>query len=177
MHLLLTFKGVTLVNLTPGVFDKASGKNWYWPEAILNAVENATTQDVTGFKFLPSPGIDFSNNGPFGFITAMAISNQPTIQFTVGNMDSNAIQAKVQSSSSVKISLLNTPIGAPDVPVNITSSDVAGQSMAAQETQNSITIDPSPSFRSTSPAIDAVAWVHGVQTVFPGAFSVAGNLR
>jgi hypothetical protein len=170
MHLLLTFKGVTLVNLTPGVFDKANGKNWYWPEAILNAVENATAKDVTGFKFSPSPGIDFSNNGPFGFITAMAISNQPTIQFTVGNMDSNAIQAKVQSSSSVKISLLNTPIGTPDGPVNVTSSEVAGQSIAAQEVQNSITIDPSPSFRSTSPAIDAVAWVHGVQTVFPGAF-------
>ncbi|MFA6057574.1 MAG: hypothetical protein WC756_05210 [Taibaiella sp.] len=168
MHLLLTFNGVTLVNFAPATFDMTSGKNWYWPEVILNAVENGT-KNVTGFKFSPNPGIDFSDKGPFGFITAMAISNLPTIQFTVDNMDSSTIQAKVQRSSTVKISLLNTPIDIPDGGINVTSSATAGQDRDLQATQSSIVIDPAPMFTNATPAIDATAWVHGVQTVFPVA--------
>jgi hypothetical protein len=163
IHLQLIFKGVTVVNFGPVAFDKAASKNWYWPEAILNAVENGT-KDVTGFKFAPNPGIDFGNNGPFGFLAAMIISNQPTIEFTIGNMDSNAVQAKVKSSSAVKISLLNTPLGMPDNPVNITSAAMSGFS---GETENSIVIDPAPMLLQAGPSIDARAWVHAVQTVFP----------
>jgi hypothetical protein len=164
MHLQLTFKGVTVVNFGPVAFDHVSGKNWYWAEAILNAAENGT-KDVTGFKFSPNPGIDFSDSGPFGFITAMIISSQPTIEFTIGNMDSDAVQAKVQSSSAINISLLNTPIGT-EGPINITSAVMPGQDKTLQ---HSIIIEPAPMLAQAGPAIDSRAWVHGVQTVFPAA--------
>ncbi|MGB1217887.1 MAG: lamin tail domain-containing protein, partial [Saprospiraceae bacterium] len=74
----LDFSSLTMVYFEPVPFDKSLNKYWFWKEPLLQSVQNGN-EDITGFEFSPTPLIDFSENGPYGFLTAVGISNFPNI--------------------------------------------------------------------------------------------------
>jgi hypothetical protein len=162
----MTFTGVTMVNFGPVPFNSTTGQNWYWMTPIINAITN-TGNDVTGFVFSPGPGIDFTNAGPFGFLSGVAISNQPSFQIVATGVTTNKIQAAVQESSTAKVSFLNAQLGDPATTysLNYTHTMSAGQSL---DSQNSLTIDSAPTTVATG-NLNSLAWVHGVITNYPAS--------
>ncbi|MCC5621824.1 hypothetical protein, partial [Nostoc sp. CHAB 5715] len=53
----LTWKGYSVVPITPTAWQQATNVGWYYTDPIAQAVNNGT-QDVTGFKFLNKPAYD-----------------------------------------------------------------------------------------------------------------------
>jgi hypothetical protein len=91
------------------------------------------------------------------------------LQITANNVDGNAIKTAIQSSSSVKLSFLNTPLGGPSGNYSVNFA-VPGGKLKSTGGQNSIVITSAPvKLLTAGNALNSVAWVHGVQTNFPAA--------
>lgn len=138
----MSFPGVTLVNYGPTQFNMSSSQGWYWMSPITQAIKNGTSSTVTGFKFSPQPGIDFSTNGNFGFLTGLAISNMPTIVITVVSSSYASIATTIKQSSSLKLSFLGIPLGS--ISESTYSSDVQTESSTS-----TVTIKLSPPDRKS----------------------------
>lgn len=160
----LTYTGVTLVNYGPVAYDQSNpNQYWYWTKPIKDAIKNGDN-DVSGFKFSPKPQIDFSESGPFGFVTGVAISNYPSVKITVKSSDYESIEKTFEQTVKVGLSFLGIPLGiqgsestySHNVSVNISSQTVT------------ITLDP-PKELIAGNAVDSVGWVLGVQTEYPAA--------
>ena len=158
----MTFPGVTSVNYGPSTFDMATGQNWFWTEPITDAIKNAD-KDVSGFKFSPVPQIDFSENGPFGYLTGVAISTYPTVEITVTSSDYQSIAQTFQQTTSVSVSFLGIPLGS-----STESTYSHSVSVNSAEQSVTITLNPPPQTVSGS-AVSSTAWVLGVETNYPAA--------
>ena len=97
-----------MINFRPIAFSHFAEQDWFWKEPLIEALKNGNT-DVTGFKFSPEPNIDFSKQGPFGFLTGVAISNYPDIHMTITGANDPNITAAVDQSGSFKVKLLGKP--------------------------------------------------------------------
>jgi hypothetical protein len=159
----LSFRGVTMVNFQPVAFSKANNKNWFWSEPILEAIQNGG-KDVTGYKFSPTPNIDFTKDGPFGFLTGVAISNFPVINIKLSSTGHKDIETSINDSDSIEIELLGNAIETDSPGPNITKS------VKADASTNSVTISLGHS-SSLIPSLESRAWVHGVQVTYPLAMA------
>lgn len=158
----MTFSGVTPVQFGPADFSAATHKNWFYMEPIVNAIKNGH-DDVTGFKFTPDPQIDFSADGPFGFLTGLAIANYPSFEITVSGSNYASIEKQFQQSSSASVSFLGIPLGGASESTYSSSAKVNAASQTV-----TITLDP-PKELVAGNAIDSRGWVLGVQAKHPGA--------
>jgi len=169
----MSFTGITLVNYGPVIFDLATGLNWYWMQPITEAIANGSS-DVSGFVFSPEPGIDFSDVGPFGFTTGVAISNYPSIQITVTSESFQSIQTTIEQSVSVGVSFLGISLGGGSE--STYSHNATSNSSASTVT---ITLDPPPSMIAGTNE-SSTGWILGVETSYPGAtpnnFEIAAAL-
>ncbi|GAA4386563.1 hypothetical protein [Hymenobacter koreensis] len=158
----MVFSGVTLVNFGPVSFNPSLNTNWLWMEPITEAIQNAGA-DVSGFHFSPACTLDFSPNGPFGYLTGVAISNYPTVQITVTSSSYQSIATTFQQSSTVKASFLGIPLA------SVTESSYS-HSVQTNASNSSVTITLTPPAPSVSgPVEGSVAWILGAQTHYPAA--------
>lgn len=156
----MSFTGATLVNFGPALFNMATGLNWSWFQPIQEAIANGTN-DVTGFKFSPNPGIDFSKNGPFGLLSGVAISNYPTITIKVTSSDYQSIQKTFQQSSSVSVSFLGIPLGSASESTYSSSTSVDSSSSSI-----TITLNP-PQDIIAGTSVNSLGWVLGAVVNYP----------
>lgn len=158
----MTFTGVTLVNFGPAQYSLSSGQNWFWMDPIRQAIANGTN-DVTGFKFSPNPGIDFSASGPFGYMTGVAIANYPSVQITVTSSDFESMHKTFSSHVDVDVDFLWFSVGSGSA--STYSSDSSSDSSTQTVT---ITLNP-PQALVAGQLTDSVGFILGVQTDFPAA--------
>jgi hypothetical protein len=68
--------------------------------------------DISGFHFSPSkPDFSFQPQGPFGFVEAIAISQQPTITITVKSNDACDFANDFNASQTIEASFLGRYVG------------------------------------------------------------------
>jgi hypothetical protein len=164
----VVFRGVTMVYFSPNTFNPATNQNWCWIPPIAAAINNGNN-DVTGFKFSPATTIDFSINGPFALLSAVAISNLPSISLTITTPDYQSISKTVNTSSLITTSLLGVPLAENSIDL------VYNCSATPQSATGTVTIfsnvNPSPnSFNSVSTnsySLNSLGWVHGVIPNYP----------
>jgi hypothetical protein len=128
----------------------------------MEAIQNGD-QDVSGYKFSPNPGLDFSANGPFGFLIGLAISTFPTITITVQCDDYDSIAKTFDQSATVQVSFLGIPMAS-----GSESSHSASTTVNSSESTVTITLTP-PVASMGQPASDNRAWVLGAAPIFPAA--------
>ena len=160
----LTYTGVTLVNYGPVAYDQSNpNQYWYWTKPIKDAIKNGDN-DVSGFKFSPKPQIDFSESGPFGFVTGVAISNYPSVKITVTSSDYESIEKTFEQKVKVGLSFLGIPLGIKG------SESTYSHSVSVNSSSQTVTItlDP-PKELIAGNSVDSVGWVLGVQTEYPAA--------
>jgi len=158
----MTFPGVTSVNFGPTGYNMSTGQDWFWMEPITDAIANGT-KDVSGFKFAPNPNIDFSANGPFGYLTGAAIAGYPTVVISVTSSDYASIAETFQQSESHEITFLGIPLGG-------SSESTYSSSVNVNSSAQSVTITLTPPPQTVSgQAVSSTAWVLGVETNYPAA--------
>lgn len=162
VNMTMTFTGPTLVQYTPKTYDLSTGLYWFYMEPILEAIKNAN-QDVSGYKFSPSPGIDFGSNGPFGLLQGIAIANYPSVKIDIKSSSYQSIQTTFQQTISTSISFLGIPLGG-----STESTYSHSASSDASQSEVSITLNP-PATLVAGTSTQSVGWVLGVQTNYPAA--------
>lgn len=169
----MTFTGVTLVNYGPTSFNVATGLNWSWMKPITDAIRNGS-KDVSGFVFSPKPNVDFSEGGPFSFLTGVAISNYPSVEITVHSESYESIEKTIEQTVSLGISFLGIPLGGGS---ETTYSHTASSSSSSSTV--TITLNP-PAEMIAGTNESSRGWVLGAETSYPGAvqsnFQVAVGL-
>lgn len=156
-----TFKGVTTIHFGPAYFSSADKTNWYWIPPIKQALENGD-KDISGFKFSPKPQIDFSNTGPFCFLTGVVISKRVSLKITAKCANYKSIAKQIESMDSTHLNFLGMPMGS-------TRDDSTGHqaSVSTNDKETSLSINFEPSREITADSIDSTAFVLGVQTNYP----------
>lgn len=157
----LTFTGVSMVNYAPAPYNESSNLYWYAIQPILDAIHNP--EDVSGFHFSPAPAMDFSENGSFGILQGVAISNYPSVEITVTTTNNQAIQTTLTQATSASLSFLGIPLGG-------TSESTYTHSASSSSSDSSVTVSFSPPSESLAVLnVNSMAWVLGVQTYYPTA--------
>ncbi|QKG52411.1 hypothetical protein [Hymenobacter sp. BRD67] len=160
----MLFTGVTLVNFGPVSFNPATGLNWLWLQPITDAIRNGKA-DVTGFHFSPACSVDFSPNGPFGYLSGVAISNYPTVTITVKSANYQSIATTIQQSVTVKASFLGIPLGS-------TTESSYSHSVQTDASNSTVTITLAPPTASVAGSNESsLGWVLGAQTCYPAAIT------
>jgi len=160
------FPGLTFVSFTPEQFQQATGKGWYLTQVIKEAIQNGA-KDVTGYKFTTVPSYDFSKNGNFGLLNALAICQFPTITINYSQGDYSQFQQSFKEKSKWELKMLGLcPIGGggQDVYEATSSANSSGGGF-------SITFAP-PADNYIDPsglANNNQAFVLGGQVTYPGA--------
>ena len=158
----MDFTGVTMVEFGPKAYDVSSRLGWLYADVIQKAIANGT-QDVSGFKFSPNPQIDFSENGPFGYLSAVGICNYPTIKITVTSSNYESVKTVFQEESSWTVSFLGIPLGSVSQSYKQTDVNVDASSGSV-----SVTLSPPPELVAGTQD-DSVGFVLGVQPNYPAA--------
>jgi hypothetical protein len=162
VHIDMSFTGITLVNFGPVSYNPSTGLNWLWMQPITDAIRNGTG-DVTGFKFSPACDTDFSANGPFGYLSGVAISNYPTINITVKSSDYQSIATTIQQSVTVSASFLGIPLGS-------STESTYSHSVKTDASSSSVTITLSAPVASVAGSNESsLGWILGAQTSYPAA--------
>jgi len=133
---------------------------WFWKEPLIEAVQNGN-KDITGFKFSPIPLIDFSKNGPYGFLTAVAISNFPNIYLRLPENEYKSIADPVRGFAG-EIKLMGNAMKGEASPIQFKCKTKVNKANRTVD----ILLNPDPEH---IPSIDSRAWVHGVLVDYPVA--------
>jgi hypothetical protein len=159
----LTFMGITTVNFGPVDFSLADMKNWYWTVPINQAIANEG-KDITGFKFSPKPQMEFTQAGPFGFLTAVTISKKASLTITGQYGKHKEIAEAIQASPSVRLKFLNTPIS-----TDVNDSPKYDISLSSKIRDDAVAINLNPSPEHAGDSLESTAFVLCVQTKYPSA--------
>ena len=158
----LTFTGLNLVNFGPTAFSQSTLQGWLYMDPIREAIQNGSN-DVSGFKFSPTPSVDFSTNGPFGFLTGVAIVNEPTIVLTITSSNFQSILTTLTTEEHLGISFLGIPLAS-------ASSSTYSSTGAQQGSSETIIIKMSPPLDTIAGNTNkSVAWVVGAETSYPAS--------
>ncbi len=164
----VVFKGVTMVYFSPQTFNQSTNQNWYWVSPIAEAINNGNN-DVTGFKFSPAITIDFSKNGPFAILSAVAISNLPSISLTITMPDYQSISETVNNASLNTTSLFGVSLQQDIIDLTYNCNAIP-QSAEGTVTILSSVSSASKSFNlayTNSYSLNSLGWVHGVIPNYP----------
>lgn len=150
----MNFKGITKVVFSPCPYNVEQNKNWYWTEPIVEAMRNGVA-DVTGFKFMPVPSVDFSKNGPFAFLTAVVISNFPEVNLSFNHPNRQQVADAIEKASSATVTLFGNSFS-----TSCSSSTIADDGIY-------ITLTPP---MPVAYNLNSRAWIHGACACFPASF-------
>lgn len=154
----LQFKGITQVEYAPTAFDLVNQQNWYWIAPIVAACQNGS-KEITGFKFSPTPQVEFSSKGSFGFLTKVAIAKSVFFTISIVTDDYLTIAKRLRNSGYLETIFLNIPLGK----VSLTT-----QNIDVNHTEKSLMVKFSVPLTSKN-LVDSVAYVLGVETIYPVA--------
>ena len=159
----MSYPGVNLVTFGPTPFSQVGQtSSWYWLDPIKEAIANGQ-KDVSGFKFSPDPGIDFSANGDFGFLEALAIAGYPTVKITVKSSDFNSISTEINQSVTVAASFLGIPLGS-------STESTYSKKTETDAATSTVTITMTPPDKLVGgTANDSRAWILGAVKNFPAS--------
>lgn len=152
----MTFKGITEVMFSPFPYNAQQDNCWYWVDPIIEAIRNGTS-DVTGFKFRPKPTIDFSQKGPFAFLTAVVISNFPEVRLNLNHPNQEHIANTLEKAPLASLTLLGRSF-----------TTLCSAAPDKGDGSNGILISLSPPPQSTY-SITSRAWIHGAIPCFPAS--------
>ncbi len=157
----LTFNGVTTFTPKAYPYSISTGKGWWNPEPVQNAV--AYNPNVSGYKFDPKPPYNFATNGDFGFLSRLLISQQPVLTLKYNTSNYSAYQKTFQEQSSWGISFLGIPLagGSQSYYSSQTSYDASSQTVT-------VTMSPVGATSPVTPT-DQLAYVVGGEVIWMGA--------
>ena len=158
----VNFDGITVVYFGPVSFSMATSTNWYWTDPISDAISNSG-KDVSGFKFSPDPNIDFSDTGPFGFLTGVAISKNPTLNISSRSDNYKAIAQAIREKPPVNLEFLGMPLGSREKDSRYIAK------VTTDDARSLVNIDFQPEPSVAGDSVDSTAFVLGVQTEYPCA--------
>jgi hypothetical protein len=106
----IEYRGYCLVPVGPQPWQQASNRGWYSSDPVVQAVNNGS-RDVTGFHFVsPSPFrlTNIDNGGNVGFISAVLISNSPTVTVHYDNTDPAAVKRTLPDNQTGTLELFGS---------------------------------------------------------------------
>ena len=159
----ITYNGVTRVTplLSVAAYDVGHGTGWWNPAAISQAVAN-TPPTQTGYTFSTTPAYNYGNNGTFGVLSALVISQLPVFTLKYSTSNTTEFQKTFQEQSNWSVGFLGIALA------NFHQSYYSSSYSYDQATQT-VTITMSPPQQVNSvPAIDQTAYVIGANVVWPG---------
>jgi hypothetical protein len=159
----LTFMGVTTVNFGPVDFSMTDTKHWYWISPINQAIANEG-KDISGFKFLPKPQIEFARTGPFGFLTGVTIAKKASLTISSKSGNRKQIADAIKASPSVRLKFLKTPIS-----TGVTDSPKYDIALSTLSRDACVVVNLNPSSEHAADSLDSTAFVLCVQTRYPSA--------
>ena len=160
----LTYNGVTKVTplLNVGSYDVGHGTGWWAPSAIAQAKAN-TPLTQTGYTFSTQPTYNYGENGTFGVLSALVISQLPVFTLKYSTSNTTEFQKTFDEQSNWSVGFLGIALA------NFHQGYYSSTYHYDQSTQT-VTITMSPPQQSTSvPPIDQTAYVIGANVVWPGA--------
>ncbi len=103
------YKGYSIVPISPLAWQQDINTGWYNGSIIRQAFENQG-KDVSGFKFASStpPPFNFNSfeeNGNFGWLNNVIVSNYPTITIKYKNADFNSFKESWSTKTSGNLKL------------------------------------------------------------------------
>ena len=157
----LTFNGATTVTPQPDAYDITSGKGWFNPAPIKDAVNY--DPNVSGYKFTPAPAYKFGTKGDFGYLSRLMISQQPVMTLKYNTSNYEAYQKTFEQHTSWGISFLGIPLGGGSESYysSQTSYDASSQTVTVTMTPVGITTPITPT--------DQLAYVVGGEVNWLGA--------
>lgn len=161
----MEFNGVTVVKFGPEDFKISGRRGWHFADGIKEAIANGD-KDISGFKFAPKPSVDFGENGDFGVLNAVAISQYPTMKIKVFSSDYQKIKTDFDAAANagLKLDFLGMPLG-----VGLKGS-YKQNDVSINEAEGSITITLSPPKDTIAGKTkEATAFILGVQTEYSAA--------
>lgn len=91
--------------------DLAAGQGWMEPCPIEEAIRNEGRSDVTGFVFDgPAPPFRFGENGDFGVIQDLVVSQWPEIYLEFENCNADAVEGFFRRHAGLDARFLGLPI-------------------------------------------------------------------
>lgn len=158
----ITFSGITTFTPIPEAYSVSSNSGWWAPNKIKQALSN--TAGGNGLVFaLGTPTYNFGENGDFGFISNLLISNPPTLTLEYNSANYNQINTNLSASADLNIDFLGIGFIA-----GSTSYYKSTVSQTATGTGVSITLSPNLSVAPV-PTLLQQAYVIGADVVWPGA--------
>jgi hypothetical protein len=156
----MTFKGVTSFSMNPQGYNLSSGNGWWLPGILSQAVNS--NPNVSG-PYIPPSAYNFSENGNFGVLNNLFISQLPELQVTFNTINASELHETFTRYSYWGVDFLGIDFGG-------VSSSSTYTSKVSDYSSNSITITMSPPpFPSSVPALDQTAFVIGASLTWPGA--------
>lgn len=160
----MSYNGLTAVTpvLSQSQYNVSTGYGWWMPSFISEAANN--TKGATGLSFNPQPvSIDFAENGNFGVLSNIYISQMPTFSLTYQSTDISTFQEVFSQTSKFSVKFLGITL---DSGSESTYSSTVTQDVSAK----TITVTMSPPVgASPVSTLDQMAYVVGAALSWPGA--------
>lgn len=159
----VTYPGLTVITPTPVAFqEKTVGSTGWLDEVVLyQANKNFTAQGPiqTGFTFSGAPRIKLGENGT-GYLSAVAISNYPTILVNCSQGNYSAFSSWLQTHSQMNVSLFGF------IPVCSSSVDTFTASAQQNTSSSGFTLKLTPPAPGVVAPLDQVVPVLGGQVTW-----------
>jgi hypothetical protein len=157
----IDYPGYTMVPVAATAWQQATNNGWFYADPIAEAAANGSG-DVTGFKFVTSPPYnlgDLAAGGNLGQLTALLISNYPTVKVSAPQAAAAALANVAVEGANGGLSLFGIPVGDPS---RVTYRPVYSEGSAATAVE--LTFVPSV---AQVPTMQQTAYVIGAVVDFP----------
>ncbi|SIT07377.1 hypothetical protein SAMN05421759_1143 [Roseivivax lentus] len=159
----MSFTGVTKFTpqLSASAYDISNGSGWWNPQLIKQAANH--DPNVSGVAFTTPQPYNFAENGDFGVLDVLAISQLPTIKMVFHNATEALFQSHFQQQSSWSVSFLGIPLAG-------ASQSYQSSTYHYDKTAGTVTVTMTP-----PPAVipgtlmTSQAYVIGANCAWPGA--------
>lgn len=161
-NITITFSGITTFTPSPQAYSVLTNSGWWAPNKIKQALSN--TAGGNGLVFaLGIPPYNFGENGDFGFINNLLISNPPTLTLEYDNANYNQINTSLSATADLNIDFLGIGFIAG-------STSYYKSTVAKTASGNGVSISLAPNLAATPvPTLLQQAYVIGADVVWPGA--------
>ncbi|MEM8931442.1 MAG: hypothetical protein AAGE94_09720 [Acidobacteriota bacterium] len=128
------------MTMKPLLYNTSTEQGWLNATPIQQALANGSKTDVTGWVFDGgAPPYEFGQNGDFGLIESMVLSQFMQLQLTFEECESKKVQEYFEQHASATFSFLGIPLGGASE-----SSKYQFEYNAASATKITVTMKPNP---------------------------------
>lgn len=158
----ITFSGITTFTPSAQPYSVITNSGWWAPNKIKQALSN--TGGGNGLVFaMGAPSYNFGENGDFGFIQNLLISNPPTLTLEYANADYKQINTSLSASADLNVDFLGIGFIAG-------SASYYKSTVSQTATGTGVSINLAPNLAVTPvPTLLQQAYVIGADVIWPGA--------